>query len=137
MNYKNKRILVAENNGKNILIVEDDGIQQIIMERLASRLGLNVVGIAASGNEAIRIAETINDLDLIMMDVRLGDDVDGIEAMTRIRKGSKSVKVIYVTGNTEAETRNRAVETNFEAFLEKPVTEEQLKHAVSEAFAAV
>lgn len=137
LNNKNGSILIANNNRKNILIVEDDGIQQIIMERLASRLGLNVLGIVSSGNEAVRVAESIKNLDLIMMDVRLGDEVDGIEAMTRIRKGSKSVKVIYVTGNTEAETRSRAIETNFEAFLEKPVTEEQLKNAVSEAFATV
>jgi CheY-like chemotaxis protein len=56
--------------------------------------------------------------------------------MIKIRQVSSSVKVIYVTGNTEAETRNRAVETNYEAFLEKPVTEEDLKHAVSAAFEA-
>lgn len=126
--------MTVKNSRKNILIVEDDGIQQIIMKRLASRLGLNVLGIAASGNEAIRIAHNHPHLDLIMMDVRLGDDVDGIEAMKKIRQGSSSVKVIYVTGNTEPETRNRAVQTKFDAFLEKPVTEEQLKRAVSAAF---
>jgi len=129
--------LIAKSSRKKILIVEDDGIQQIIMERLATRLDLDVVGIVASGAEAVRVADSIKDLDLIMMDVRLGDDVDGIEAMTRIRRGSKSVKVIYITGNTEEETRNRAIQTDFEAFLEKPVTEEQLKHAVTEAFATV
>jgi CheY-like chemotaxis protein len=128
--------LIQKSSKKNILIVEDDGIQQIIMERLANRLGLNVVGIVSNGNEAVRLAHSIENLDLIMMDVRLNDDIDGIEAMTRIRQGSKSVKVIYVTGNTEAETRNRAIKTNYEAFLEKPVTEEQLKNAVSNAFAA-
>jgi CheY-like chemotaxis protein len=128
--------LTAELDCKNILIVEDDGIQQIIMKRFASRLGLNVLGIASSGIEAIRIAHSLQELDLIMMDVRLSDDLDGIEAMTKIRQVSSSVKVIYVTGNTEPETRNRAIETNFEAFLEKPVTEEDLKHAVSAAFTA-
>ncbi len=61
------------NSRKNILIVEDDGIQQIIMQRLASRLGLNVLGVVASGSEAIRVAQTLPELDLIMMDVRLGD----------------------------------------------------------------
>lgn len=119
----------------NILIVEDDGIQQIIMQRLAFRLGLNVVAVVSNGNEAVRVADSIEKLDLIMMDVRLGDDVDGIEAMSRIRRGSSTLKVIYITGNTEPETRKRAFETNYEAFLEKPVTEEQLKVAVYEAFA--
>lgn len=128
--------MIKNSRQKNILIVEDDGIQQIIMKRLAHRLGLNVVATVSNGSEAIRIADSLKNLDLIMMDVRLGDDVDGIEAMSRIRQGSNSVKVIYITGNTEPETRNRAIETNFEAFLEKPVTEEQLKNAVCEAFTA-
>ena len=121
---------------KNILIVEDDGIQQIIMKRLADRLGLNIVGLVRTGNEAVRAAQAHDNLDLIMMDVRLADDVDGIEAMSRIREVSDSVKVIYVTGNTEDETRARAIATRYEAFLEKPITEDDLKSAVSAAFAA-
>ena len=121
---------------KNILIVEDDGIQQIIMKRLADRLGLNIVGLVRTGNEAVRAAQAHDNLDLIMMDVRLADDVDGIEAMSRMREVSDSVKVIYVTGNTEDETRARAIATRYEAFLEKPITEDDLKSAVSAAFAA-
>lgn len=124
----------SDNYDKNILIVEDDGIQQIIMERLADRLGLNVLAIVSKGNDAIRTVQTLPHIDLIMMDVRLSDDVDGIEAMTSIRKCSDSVKVIYVTGNSEPETRTRAGKTRYEAFLEKPVTEDKLRQAVSKAF---
>jgi len=116
------------------MIVEDDGIQQIIMEQLACRLGLNVLAIVSKGKDAVRTIQSLQNIDLIMMDVRLGDDIDGIEAMTRIRKSSDSVKVIYITGNSEPETRLRAVETKYEAFLEKPVTEEKLRQAVSKAF---
>lgn len=126
--------MVVTHTRKNILIVEDDGIQQIIMQRLAARLGLNVLAVVSNGSEAIRTVQSLPELDLIMMDVRLNDEVDGIEAMMKIRQGSNSVKVIYVTGNTEPETRNRAIKTNYEAFLEKPVTEDQLKNAVSAAF---
>ncbi|CAN5369672.1 response regulator [soil metagenome] len=127
----------SDNYDKNILIVEDDGIQQIIMEQLAKRLGLNVLAVVSKGNDAIQTVQSLPHIDLIMMDVRLGDDVDGIEAMTRIRKCSDSVKVIYVTGNSEPETRSRAGKTRYEAFLEKPVTEDKLRRAVSKAFAKV
>ena len=126
--------MIVTHTRKNILIVEDDGIQQIIMQRLAARLGLNVLEVVSNGSEAIRTVQSLPELDLIMMDVRLNDEVDGIQAMMKIRQGSNSVKVIYVTGNTEPETRNRAIRTNYEAFLEKPVTEDQLKNAVSAAF---
>lgn len=128
--------MISKSAPKNILIVEDDGIQQIIMKRLADRLGLNIVGLVRTGIEAVRAAQSHKNLDLIMMDVRLADDIDGIEAMSRIREISDSVKVIYVTGNTEDETRIRAVATRYEAFLEKPITEDDLKAAVSDAFAA-
>ncbi len=130
-------LLGLENSEKNVMIVEDDGIQQIIMQRLAHRLGLNVVATVSKGVEAVRTALASENIDLIMMDVRLGDDIDGIEAMTRIRQGSSNIKVIYVTGNSEQETRSRAVQTNYEAFLEKPVSEEKLRYAVSKAFAEV
>jgi len=129
--------LGSDISNKNILIVEDDGIQQIIMERLAGRLGLNVLAVVSKGNDAIRTVQSHPHLDLIMMDVRLGDDVDGIEAMTMIRKCSDSVKVIYITGNSEPETRSRACKTRYEAFLEKPVTEDKLRQAVRKAFAKV
>ncbi|NBC27685.1 MAG: response regulator [Bacteroidetes bacterium] len=134
---KQKSALVLDNIGKKILIVEDDGIQQIIMERLAARLGLHVVDVVSKGSDAVRSVKDVPNIDLIMMDVRLGDDVDGIEAMTRIRQNSSSIKVIYVTGNSESETKNRAYQTDYEAFLEKPVTEEKLRSAVSKAFTKV
>jgi len=116
------------------VIVEDDGIQQIIMEQLSLRLGLNVLAVVSKGDDAVRTVQTTPNIDLIMMDVRLGNGMDGIEAMAHIRKCSESVKVIYITGNSEPETRSRAEETNYEAFLEKPVTEEKLRQAVSKAF---
>lgn len=126
--------MISNCSQKNVLIVEDDGIQQLIMKRFAHRLGLNVIGTVSEGTKAIEAARTIPEIDLIMMDVRLGDDIDGIEAMTKIRRLSSTIKVIYVTGNSEPETMNRAVKTQYEAFLEKPVTEEKLKNAVTEAF---
>jgi len=129
--------LLANSDRKNVLIVEDDAIQQIIMERFADRLGLNVFAVVSKGFEAIETVKSFPEIDLIMMDVRLADDIDGIEAMTRIRKSADEIKVIYVTGNSEQETRNRALKTNYEAFLEKPVTEEKLRFAVSKAFAGV
>lgn len=130
--------LASQTYKKNVLIVEDDGIQQIIMRRLAGRLGLNVLATVSEGKEAINSALSLNGVDLIMMDVRLNDDIDGIEAMTEIRQNSSSnVKVIYVTGNSEQKTKDRAYKTNYEAFLEKPITEAKLRKAVTKAFQTV
>lgn len=118
---------------KNILLVEDDGIQQIIMERLINKLGHNVLATVSEGEAAIESALKITGVDLIIMDIRLGDNIDGIDAMVKIRESS-DVKVIYVTGNTEPATRERAQQTNFEAYIEKPITPAKLKVAINKAF---
>lgn len=119
---------------KNILLVEDDGVQQIIMERHIAKLGHNLMATVSEGRTAIKAALSLKGIDLIIMDIRLSDNVDGIDAMQEIRKNS-SVKVIYVTGNTEPSTRQRAEGTDFEAFIEKPVTYEKIRNAIQQALA--
>ncbi|MCH8547352.1 MAG: response regulator [Balneolaceae bacterium] len=118
---------------KKILLVEDDSVQQVIMERFISKLGHTVLATVSEGNAAVQSALRLKGVDLIIMDVRLSDDMDGIDAMKEIRKSSE-VKVIYVTGNTEPKTKERASEIGFESFIEKPITPEKLKLAISDAF---
>ncbi len=118
---------------KKILLVEDDGVQQVIMERFINKLGHTVLATVSEGSAAVQSALKLKGVDLIIMDIRLSDGLDGIEAMKEIRKQS-DVKVIYVTGNTEQQTRERASETKFEAFIEKPVTPEKLDEAITKAF---
>ncbi|MEX0823364.1 MAG: response regulator [Balneolaceae bacterium] len=118
---------------KKILLVEDDGVQQIIMERFIHKLGHTVLATVSEGEAAVKSALKLKGVDLIIMDIRLGDDLDGIDAMKKIRKQS-NVKVIYVTGNSEPVTRTRAKDTKYEAFIEKPITPDKLEKAISEAF---
>jgi len=127
-------LLKSGNKSINILLVEDDGVQQIIMERYINKLGHNVLATVSEGEAAVRSAIQLEGIDLIIMDIRLGDELDGIDAMKKIRQSS-SVKVIYVTGNSEPATKKRALETNFEDFLEKPVTLEKIEVAINRAFA--
>ncbi len=123
-----------ENKSINILLVEDDGVQQIIMERYINKLGHNVLATVSEGEAAVRSAIQLEGIDLIIMDIRLGDELDGIDAMKKIRESS-NVKVIYVTGNSEPATKKRAKETNFEDFIEKPVTIQKIELAINKAFA--
>ena len=118
---------------KKILLVEDDGVQQVILERFINKLGHTVLATVSEGTAAVQSALKLKGVDLIIMDIRLSDDVDGIEAMKQIRKKS-DVKVIYVTGNTETATKKRASKTKFEDYIEKPVTPEKLKVAIDKAF---
>lgn len=110
---------------KNILIVEDDLILSMINKRYLELLGHKVVASARNGSAAIEAAKKHNP-DVILMDIRIDGDMDGIEAMEEIRKFSKA-GVIYVTGNSEPITKIRAEKTNMLGFCIKPISIDDLK----------
>lgn len=123
----------TDSASKKVLIVEDDKLQQIILERMLSEMGHTVLGKVTRGAEAIKSAMRLDAVDLILMDIRLADDIDGIEAMRKIRKTS-NVNVIYVTGNSEESNRRRAQEVGYIDFISKPVKRLDLEKAFMKAF---
>lgn len=117
-------------NGK-VLIVEDDMLLSMVEERLIQKLGFDVVGKVAEGSEAI---EKVLDLepDVIVMDISLKGDMDGIEAMEAIREKS-GVPVIYLSGSSDRYHYERAKKTGFIGFLTKPITSGDLKEPLFSA----
>ncbi|TYP95472.1 CheY chemotaxis protein or a CheY-like REC (receiver) domain [Fodinibius salinus] len=118
---------------KRILIVEDDNIQQVIIERIVSQLGHTVIGSSSEGAKAIESALRIGAVDLILMDINLADDIDGIEAAKEISK-HRDVKLVYITASKDPEKLKRARETDFVDYLEKPLSVEVLENSFSKAF---
>lgn len=108
-----------------VLIVEDDMLLSMVEERLIKRLGYDVVGKVAKGSEAIKKEEELNP-DIIVMDISLKGDLDGIETMQAIRQKSE-VPVIYLSGSGDRYSLERAKKTGFADFLTKPVTGGDLK----------
>lgn len=90
----------------SILVVEDEGI---VAQEIKSRLeknGYAVCGVAHDGETAIAHAAALQP-DLILMDIRLKGEMDGIEAAGRIRDRF-SIPVVYLTAYTDAATLERA-----------------------------
>ncbi len=112
-------------NVKNVLIVEDDPILLFVNEKLITNLGHTIAGTARTGPEAIDKAKSCNP-DIILIDIRLLGPMDGIEAVCEIRKFS-NVPIVFVSGNSDPKTFERAKETEIKAFLTKPVSLEMLK----------
>ncbi|MFH5833979.1 response regulator [Halalkalibaculum sp. DA3122] len=113
-----------------ILIVEDDRVLSLMLSRMVQRIGHRVVDSVTMGESAIDIVEN-NSVDLILMDIMLEGQIDGIETMEKIRTHS-DVPVIYVTGNSDYSTIERAEQTNFVAYLVKPIAFDQLKKSIAE-----
>ncbi len=120
---------IARNN--RILIVEDDMLLSLVEERLVLKLGYSVAGKAVSGEEAIEKTKNL-DPDLILMDISLRGKLDGVETMKLIRKFS-SVPVIYLSGNSDKISVERAKKTGFVDYLIKPVTENDLNTPIAKA----
>lgn len=105
---------------KRVLIVEDDMIISLVIENMVKELGHEVVGKAISGEEAIHLA-TQNEPDLVLMDIRLKGEMDGIEAVIAIKE-KINTSVIYLTGNSDRVNYDRAKATEFTDLITKPFT---------------
>lgn len=114
-----------------ILIVEDDMLLSLVEERLILKLGYSIAGKAVSGDEAIQKTKDL-DPDLILMDISLRGQMDGVETMKMIRKFS-NVPVIYLSGNPDKLSVERAKKTNFVDYLIKPVSESDLNIPIARA----
>lgn len=117
---RNKTLSDLNGKRKRVLIVEDDMIISLVIENMVKELGHEVVGKATSGDEAIRLA-TEHEPDLVLMDIRLKGEMDGIEAVTII-KNNIDTSVIYLTGNSDRVNYERARETDFIDLITKPFT---------------
>lgn len=117
---------------KKVLIVEDDMIISMVLERMIKKLGHQVVKKVIAGQDAIDSFFELEP-DLILMDIQLKDDIDGITAMQKIREES-DVHVIYITGNSDQYNLERAKKTDFVDYLVKPIQMSHLKKSISKAF---
>ncbi len=115
---------------KKVLIVEDDMILSMVNKRYVELLGHKVVQSVRNGLAAIEATRKHNP-DIILMDIRIEGEMDGIDAMEEIRKFS-NVAVIYLTGNSEPIAKTRAEQTNMLAFCVKPISIDDLKTILGE-----
>ncbi|MCA9909262.1 MAG: response regulator, partial [Anaerolineae bacterium] len=85
-----------------ILIVEDESIVALEMKMSLRRLGHEVVGMATSGRDAVYLA-SLHRPSLILMDIRLRGELDGIQAAELIRAEMETI-LIFVTGQADEAT---------------------------------
>ncbi len=114
-----------------ILIVEDESIIALDLSGMLRDLGYEVSGIAPSGMRAVEAAAA-DPPDLILMDIILLGDMDGIEAARRIRS-SRDIPIIYLTANADPATVQRARDTEPCAYLNKPVDARDLYSNIDSA----
>ncbi len=103
---------------RKILIVEDEFITASDLKAILEKDGYTVAGVARTGEEAIKLAGQ-DPLDLVLMDIKLGSSMDGIET-ARILRESTGVPVVYLTAHSDREFLERAKLTEPNGYLIKP-----------------
>ena len=100
------------------MVVEDDGVLALNLAETLDELGYTVAGMATRGEEAIELARRLHP-QLILMDVGLAGDIDGITAAETIRD-EHDVPIVFLTAHTDDDTLHRATTTDASAYLVKP-----------------
>ncbi len=110
-NLKNKTVLVVEDNVSNF----------VLMARMLGFLGIHCEW-KTSGYEVVEYADTLPQLDMVLMDIRLPYE-DGYSALQKIRQSTrlKSVPVVAVTAEGTQEELNKARLAGFDGFIGKPL----------------
>lgn len=112
----------------NILIVEDELLIAHMIATKLEKIGYNVLKIATSGQEALE-SVVQEQPDLILMDIVLQGELDGIETAAQI-KSKLDVPVIFLTAYANDETLERAAQTGCYGYLIKPFKDQELQSTV-------
>jgi DNA-binding NtrC family response regulator len=111
-------------SSSTILIVEDEGMVATDLRQRLTNMGFTVTGVADNGEEAIQLA--VKDRpDLVLMDIILNGEMDGITAADNIKR-QLGIPVIYLTAISDHETVRRAQATEPWCFILKPFYEREL-----------
>lgn len=114
--------------GEKILVVEDEKIVALGIKRMLKNMGYIVPSIASSGEEAIKKAE-ITFPDLVLMDIMLKGDIDGIKAADKIST-DMNIPIIYLTAYSDENVLQRANETKPCGYISKPFEENDLRNTI-------
>ncbi len=107
-----------------ILIVEDEISIRTYLQKCLERAGHDVVGVASTAEGAVAEAERATP-DLVLMDIGLQGEIDGVEAARRIRF-QLNIPVVYLTGAADEKTLERAKVTEPLGYLLKPFKKQEL-----------
>jgi len=111
-----------------ILVVEDDVNVAAVMEARLESFGYTVCEIAPSGTKAIETSQRLQP-DLILMDILLEGDMNGIEAAEKI-SATFDVPIIFITCLNDPAVLDRAIKTNPSGYLVKPYDNAELRSSI-------
>ena len=112
-----------------MFIVEDNPVISDILTDKVNRMGHSACGVARSGEEAIEFCRKVRP-DLVIMDITLEGDMDGIEAGMQIKK-QFNIPVVFVTAYSESEVPARLKDAEPAGYIIKPFSDHDIRSVLS------
>ena len=115
-----------------ILVIEDDANNLMVATDFLHILGVKYVNARASGWQGLKLAESLPQIDLILLDIQLPHE-DGYAILRRIRSMPKlkDTRVVAVTANVLPQDEARAREAGFDGFIGKPLDFDLFPHQIT------
>lgn len=107
-----------------ILLVEDEAVVAMDIEEGLKRLGYKIAGSFSRGEDAVEAVASLKP-DLVLMDITLAGEMDGIRTATLIRQ-RHNIPVVYLTAHSDENTLTRALDALPHGYLVKPFSEVDL-----------
>jgi DNA-binding NtrC family response regulator len=114
-----------------VLIVEDEAIVQLHLRRLLTSLGYEVVGAAASAQDAVDLAAA-TEPELVLMDIKLRGEDDGVTAAERIRAAADPA-IVFLTAYADDKTVKRTEQVGAVGYIVKPYSRNEVRAVLATA----
>lgn len=111
-----------------VFIIEDEAITALDIKRTLEKMNYDIVGIKDRGEDALKEFDKA-EADIILMDISLKGELDGIET-ARLMNIQKKVPIVYLTAHYDDETIERSKSTNPYGFLLKPLNDRDLNSCI-------
>jgi signal transduction histidine kinase/CheY-like chemotaxis protein len=113
----------------SILVAEDDNINFLLIEKILQLKKHNIIR-AKNGLEAVEICATNNNIDLVLMDIKM-PELSGYEAIERIKKVKPALPIIAQTAYSSVEEKEKIKAAGFTSYITKPINKEALFDAIA------
>ncbi len=119
-------------NNRTLLLVEDEIVIAMATKQKLGEYGYNIIH-AITGSDAISIIKEKKDIDLILMDIDLGEGIDGLETAENILE-DKEIPIIFLSSHSESEIIMKTEKIGSYGYVSKSANIGVLKSSISAAF---
>lgn len=106
-------------SGKKIMVAEDEEMNRMLMSEILAETGAEIIW-AEDGGQAVEIAKSRTDIDLILMDIKM-PVMDGYEATRAIREFNKDIIIIAQTAYALSDEKEKTIKAGCNYYLTKPL----------------